>query len=165
MVQGRADIFPFFSRRISELASSLAVDNRSANSKISSLPHNPHILTRHLSTAELRVVGIETSRPDSLTEEPSPESNNLAMSRPRTRETTISPCVDRAPLLNVCTRKKRNNCCAAVHSNTAVIAHGFWVHIGSIPWVTSNRQTSQLALRRGASRTARNLFTPLPQRL
>ena len=42
----------------------------------------------------------------------------------------------------------------------AVIAHGFWAHIGSIPWATSNRQTSQLALRRGASRTARNLFTP-----
>ena len=45
-----------------------------------------------------------------------------------------------------------------VYSSTAVIARGFWVHIGSIPWATSNRQTSQLALRRRASRTARNLL-------
>ena len=74
----------FFSRRISELASSLAADSRAANSQIFNLPPNPHILTRHRSTAELRVVGIETSRPELLTEEPSPESNNLAMSRLRT---------------------------------------------------------------------------------
>ena len=45
-----------------------------------------------------------------------------------------------------------------VRSGTAAIAHGFWAHIGSIPWATSNRQTSQLALRRRASRTARNLL-------
>ena len=30
---------------------------------------------------------------------------------------------------------------------TPVITHEFWVHIGPIPWATSNRQTSQLALR------------------
>ena len=155
----------FLSHRISELASSLAADSRAANSQTSNLPPNPHVLTRHRSSAELRVVVIETSRTESLTEEPSPESSNLAMSRLRTRETIISPCVDLAPSLNVCTRIKRNNCCAAVHSSTAAIAHGFWVHIGSIPWATSNRQTSQLALQRGASRTARNLFTPLPHRL
>ena len=83
----------FFSRRISELASSLAADSRAANSQTSNLPPNPHILTRHRITAEQRVVGIETSRTESLTEEPSPESNNLAMSRLRTRETIISPCV------------------------------------------------------------------------
>ena len=155
----------FFSRRISALASSLAADSRAANSQSSNLPPNPHILTRHRSTAELRVVGIETSRTESLTEEPSPASNNLAMSRLRTRETIISPCVGLAPSLHMCTRKKRNNCRTAVHSSTTVIAHGFWAHIGSIPWATSNRQTSQLALRRGASRTARNLFNHLPHRL
>ena len=92
----------------------------------------------------------------------------------------VSPCVGLAPsltcvlekkgttvvlLCTACTRKKRNNCCTAVHSSTAVIAHGFWVHVGSIPWATSNRSTSQLALRRGAYRIARNLFTPLPHRL
>ena len=148
-----------FSRRISELASSLAADSRAANSQTSNLPPNPHVLTRHRSSAELRVVVIETSRTESLTEEPSPESSNLAMSRLRTRETIISPCVGLAPSLNVCTStRKRRNCCTAVHSSTAVIAHGFWAHIGSIPWATSNRQTSQLALRRRASRTARNLL-------
>ena len=140
--------------------SSRARSQQRANSQTSNLPPNPHILTWQRGTAELRVVGIETSRTESLTEEPSPESNGLAMSRLRTRETTRSPCAGLAPSLNVCTstRKKRNSC-------TAVIAHGFWAHIGSIPWATSNRQTSQLALRRGASRTARNLFTPLPYRL
>ena len=164
-MRGRADILQllrFFPPhlRAGELARSRA------NSQTSNLPPNPHILTRHRSTAELRVVGIETSRTESLTEEPSPESNNLAMSRLRTRETIISPCVGLAPSLNVCTStRKKRNCCTAVHSSTAVIAHGFWAHIGSIPWATSNRQTSQLALRRGASRTARNLFTPLPYRL
>ena len=150
--------FCFFSRRISQ---------QRANSKTSNLPPNPHMRTRHRSTAELRVVVIETSRTESLTEEPSPESNDLAMSRLRNREAIISPCVGLAPSLNVCTstRTKRNCCTAAVHSSTAVIAHGLWAHIGSIPWATSNRQTSQLALQRGASRTARSLFTPLPYRL
>ena len=133
--------------------SSRARSQQRANSQTSNLPPNPHILTRHRSTAELRVVGIETSRTESLTEEPSPESNNLAMSRLRTRETIISPCVGLAPSLNVCTStRKKRNCCTAVHSTavhsiTAVIAHGLWAHIGSIPWATSNRQTSQLALR------------------
>ena len=41
------------------LATSLAVDNGAANSQISSLLPNTH-LSRHRSTAELRVVGIET---------------------------------------------------------------------------------------------------------
>ena len=91
---------------MSELASSLAADARSANSQFSNLPPNPHILARHRSTAELRVVGIETSRTESLTEEPCLESNNLAMSRLRTLETIISPCVGLAPSLNVCTKKK-----------------------------------------------------------
>ena len=56
-------------------------------SQTCNLPPNPHILTSHRSTAELRVVGIETSRAELLPEEPSPESNDLAMSRPRTRGT------------------------------------------------------------------------------
>ena len=74
----------------------------------SNLPPNPHIVTRHRSTAEPRVVGIETSHTESLTVEPSPESNDLAMSRLHTRETIIGPCVGLAPLLNVytSTRKK-----------------------------------------------------------
>ena len=38
---------------------------------------SPPILTRRRSTAEVRVVGIETSRTESLIEEPTPESNNL----------------------------------------------------------------------------------------
>ena len=63
------------------------------NSQTSNLAPNPHILTRHHSTAELRVVGIETSRTESITEESSPESINLAMSGLRTRETITSPCV------------------------------------------------------------------------
>ena len=122
----------FFSRRISELASPLAADSRAANSQTSNLPPNPHILIRHRSTAELRVVGIETRRTESLTEEPSPELNTLAMSRLRTRETIIIPCVGLAPSPNVCARKERSNCC------TAVTAHVFWVRIGSIPWATSD---------------------------
>ena len=68
-----------------------------ANSQTSNLPPNPDILTRHRSTAELRVVGIETSRTESLTGEPSPESNNIATSRQRMRETIIAPCVGLAP--------------------------------------------------------------------
>ena len=75
-----------------------------ANPLTSNLPPNPHIRTRHCSTAQLRAVSIETSRNESQTEGHSPESNDLAMSRLRTRETIISPCVGLAPLLNVCTR-------------------------------------------------------------
>ena len=90
-----------------------------ANSQTSNLPPNPHVLTRHRSTAELRVVGIETSRTKSLTEEPSPESNDLVMSRLRTRETIISPCVDLAPSLNVCTSTRKKG--AAVLLYTAVL--------------------------------------------
>ena len=136
--------------------------------QIRKLPISHPILTSAPGTAALQNCESSSKRavPDRL-EEPSPESNDLAMSRLRTRETIISPCVSLAPSLNVrttSTRKKRNCCTAAVH-NTVVIAHGFWAHIGFIPWATSNRQTSQLALRRGASRTARNLFTPLPYRL
>ena len=59
----------------------------------------------------MRVVGIETSRTESLTEEPSADLNDLAMPPLRTRETIISPCVGLAPSLNVCTstRKKKNS--------------------------------------------------------
>ena len=80
-----------------------------SRAQISNLPPNPHILTRHRSTAEVRVVGIETSCIESLTEEPSAEWNDLAMSRLHTRETIISPYVGLAPSLIVCTstRKKK----------------------------------------------------------
>ena len=98
-MRGRADtLLLFFSPHLGagELARSRA------NSQTSNLPPIPHILTRHRSTAELRVVGIEASRTESLTDEPSPESNNLAMSRLRDRETITSPCAGLAPSLRVC---------------------------------------------------------------
>ena len=105
----------FFSRRISQ--------HTRAYSQTSNLPPNPHIRTRHRSTAELRVVVIETNRTKSLTEEPSPESNDIAMSRLRTRETIISPCVGLAPSLNVCTSTRtKRNCCTAVLPYTAYTA-------------------------------------------
>ena len=137
------------------------------NSQTSNLPPNPHILTRHRSTAELRAVGIENSRTESLTEEPSPESNNLAMSRLYEPEKRLSvPAFLPSSFTQcVCSKKKETNCCNALHISTAVIAHCFWAHIGSIPWATSSRRTSQLLLRRGASLIARNLLTPLPYRL
>ena len=53
-------IFCCFCLTASQLARSRA------NSQTSNLPPNPHILNRHRSTAELRVVGIETSRTESL---------------------------------------------------------------------------------------------------
>ena len=111
--------------------SSRARSQQRANSQTSNLPPNPHILTRHRSTAELRVVGIETSRTESLTEEPSPESNDLAMSRLRTRETIISPCVGLliAHSLNMCTRKKWNNCCTQQYCcNSPRVLGTHWVH-------------------------------------
>ena len=134
-----------------------------ANSQTSNLPPNPHILPRHRSTAELRVVGIETSRTESLTEEPSPGLNNLAVYVPSTHPRNVYQSLHwrNSFTQRVLSEKKGT----AVHRSTAVIAHGFWLHIGSIPWATSTRHTSQLPLRRGASRTARNLFTPLPHRL
>ena len=84
-------------------ASQLAAHSR-ANSQTFNLPP---ILTRHRSTAELRVVGIETSRTTSLVEEPTPESNNIAMSRQRIRERHISSCVGLAVSLDVCTRNSQ----------------------------------------------------------
>ena len=81
-----------------------------ANSQTSNLPQ---ILTRHRSTAERRVVGIEPSRTESLIEEPAPESNDLAMSCLCIRERIISSCVGLAPTsLNVCTRHSQT--CAYV---------------------------------------------------
>ena len=68
---------------------------------------SPSILTRYRSTAELRVVGIETSRTESLIEEPTPESNNIAMSRLRIHERHISSCVGLALSLNGCTRNSQ----------------------------------------------------------
>ena len=137
-------IVAFFSRRISELASSIAADSRAANLQTSNLQPNPHILTRHRSTAELRMVGIETSRPESLTEEPFSrveQSSHAPSTHPRNDYQSLrwpSSFTQRV-------YSKKNEqllyCC------TPVITHEFWVHIGPIPWATSNRQTSQLALR------------------
>ena len=79
-----------------------------ARSRANSQTFNlPPILTRHRSTAELRVVGMETGRTDSLIEEPTPESNNIAMSCLRIRERRSSSCVGLALSLNVCTRNSK----------------------------------------------------------
>ena len=76
-----------------------------ARSRANSQTFNlPPILTRHRSTAELRVVGIETSRTESLTEEPTPDAHNIDMSRLRIRERHTRSCVGLAPSLNVCSR-------------------------------------------------------------
>ena len=65
-------------------------------------------------------------------QEPSPESNDLAMSRLRIRESAISPCVGLAPSLNVCTRKKRNCCTACCIQqyccNSSRVLGTHWVH-------------------------------------
>ena len=119
-MRGRADILLlFFSRnvRARELACS---SQQRANSRTSILPPNPHILTRYGSTAELRVVGIETSHTESLTEEPPPKSNDLAVCYLRTRETIINPCVDLAPSLNGC-RVLEKKGIAAVLLHTAAL--------------------------------------------
>ena len=131
--------------------------SREQNSQTSNLPPNPQILTRHRCTAGVRVVGIATSRTESLTVEPSPESNDLAMSRLRIRESIFSPCVGLAPSLNVCTLKNRNCCTAAVHSSTAVIAHEFWAHIGSSP-ATGSTADASLLRKRSSDVLDRNLF-------
>ena len=55
------------------------------------------ILTRHRSTTELRVFGTETSYTQSLLEEPTPQSNDLALFRLRIVERIIRSGV--APLL------------------------------------------------------------------
>ena len=140
--------FCFFSRRISQ---------QRANSKTSNLPPNPHMRTRHRSTAELRVVVIETSRTESLTEEPSPESNDLAMPRLRTRETVISPCVGLAPSLNVCTSTRKDElpycCCTQQYCcNSARVLGTHWVHnLGhlestNLPASVAARSVSNLSL-------------------
>ena len=109
-----------------------------ASSQTCNLARNPHILTRHRSTAELGVDGIETRRTESLTEEPSPESNDLAMSRLRIQETIISHFVGLAPSLNVCTKKKELLYCRVQQycCNSQRVLDT--PHSGSIPWATSN---------------------------
>ena len=101
-------------------------------SQTCNLPPNPHILTSHRSTAELRVVGIENSRTESLTEEPSPWSNDLAMSHLRIRETNVSPCVGLAHYLKVCTRKKGTAvvyCCTQQHCcKSPRVLGSHWAH-------------------------------------
>ena len=96
-MRGRADILLLLSPHIS------ARSQQSKFANYRSPPIHPYILTRHRSTAELPVVGIETSRTESLTEEPSHESHDLAMSRLRTRETIIRPGVGLA-LHSTCVR-------------------------------------------------------------
>ena len=131
-------------------------------------PPTPHPAPQHCRAASRR-----HSCTQSLLDEPTPESNDLAMSRLRIRETIISPCVGLAPLLSAFTRNSQthiiymvlqsrsmtyqvwqkkgtavhNSTATGVHNSTAVIAHGFWAHIGCMPWATSKSTTSQPALR------------------
>ena len=95
---------------------SRARSQQRAYSQTFNLPPNPHILTRYRSTAELRVVGMETSRTETFTEEPSPESNDLAMSCLHIRETIISPCVGLAPSLHVCTSTRKKGTAALLYT-------------------------------------------------
>ena len=128
-MRGRADtLLLFFSPHLGagELARSRA------NSQTSNLPPNRHILARHRSTAELRVVGIETSRTESLTEKPFPESSDLAMSRLRIRETIINQSL-RWPssfTQRVCSKKKELlYCCTQQYCcNSPRVLRGHWVH-------------------------------------
>ena len=94
-----------------------ARSQQTAEQQIRKFPISHPILTSSPVTAAL---GVENGRTESLREEPSPESNDLAASRLRTRETNISPCVGLAPSLNMRTRKKEQ-----LLYYTAVIAHGF----------------------------------------
>ena len=89
------------------LATSLAVDNGAANSQTSSLLPNPH-LSRRRSTAELRVVGIET-RDIAV---PSPLQRSLS----QFEQSSHAPCTHArndhqslrwpSSFTHVCTRKK-----------------------------------------------------------
>ena len=111
-MRGRADILLFF------FSPHLAAEIKFANSN---LPPNRRIRTRDRRTAELRVVVIETSRTESLTGEPSPESNDLAMSRLRTPETVFSPCVGLAPSLDVCTTTRKKATAVVLQLYSAVL--------------------------------------------
>ena len=122
----------FFSRRISELASSLAAESKFANFQSPTQSSHPHPAPQHCRTAELRVVGIETSRTESLTEKPFPESNDLAMSRLRIRETIIDQSL-RWPssfTRRVCSKKKELlYCCTQQYCcNSPRVLRGHWVH-------------------------------------
>ena len=103
---------------------------RRANPQNSNLP--PPILTTSPVTAALRVAGIETSRTESPIEEPTPESNDLAMSRLRIRETIIDQSL-RWPssfTRRVCSKKKELlYCCTQQYScNSPRILGAHWVH-------------------------------------
>ena len=127
-MRGRADILSlFFSPhvRARELARS---SQHRAKSQTSNVPRNPHILTRDRSTAELRVVDIEAKRTESLAEEPSPESNDLAMSRLLTRATINSPGVSLAPSLKVCTCTRKKKELVLYGCNSPWVRGAHWVH-------------------------------------
>ena len=107
----------------------------------------PPIFTQPRSTAELRVVSIESRCTQSLLEEPTPESNDLAMFCLLIRERIIISCVGLAPTwLNVCTRNSQTNNICTSHKisgstesgcgrkkekKAVVIALGFWAQVGS----------------------------------
>ena len=82
----------------------------------------PPIFTQPRSTAELRVVSIESRCTQSLLEEPTPESNDLVISRRRIRERIISSCGDLAPTsLNVCTRNSQTDVYYLICGSTCLL--------------------------------------------
>ena len=107
-------------RYISAFVSPLTAHRISAPSKFAKfeLPPNAHAAPHNCRTA---TVGIETinSRTESLIKDPTPESNDLAMSRRRIRERIISSCTNfsqrvysqlanvRVGLYNLSQKKKR----------------------------------------------------------
>ena len=132
-MRGRADILVAFIRAASQ--SWRARSQQTAEQQIrknSILPPNPHMLTRHRSSAELRVVGIETSLTESLTVEPSPESNDLAMSRLRTRNDYQSlrwPSSFTQPVYEYSKKKEPLHCCTQQYCcNSPRVLGTQWVH-------------------------------------
>ena len=153
----------FFSRRVSELARELT----RGRDQIRKLPISHPILTSSPGTAALRNCQSSASRLAVAYREASSRVerfSHVASTHPRNDYQSLRWPSSFTQRLYEYSKETELLCRCTQHSSSAVIAHGFWAHIGSIPWATLNRQTSLLALRRGASRTARNLFAPLPYR-
>ena len=156
---------------------------------ISQTSNLPPILTPQRSTAELRLVGVETSCSPLLTEERMPESNDLAMSRPRIRQNDLSaPALGWLQLHSTCVlaarkripgmwfyrvglRQKKRECC-----NSLVVLGKHWVHtlghleIDDLPASVAARGvhnlfSAQNCLIHVLARHALDHFPPSPPRL
>ena len=129
-----------------------------ARSRANSTTFNRPILTRHRSTAELQVVGIETIRTESLAAESTPESNNtcshVSPTHPqkayqllRWPNSFTQRVYSQLANLYVCTHvvlqssrsimTEKQEQLMCTQQQSAVIAHRLWAYIGSIPWATS----------------------------